>query len=811
MALIPFPAIDDEEPLEEPVEEGVVVDLGETAPAEEHGGALITQDGNGGMTVDFAPRSRVDVDAQAHDANLAEVLDERRLGEIAEKVLEWFEADLDARAPDDERLKKGLEIIGMADVPDMEGPFPGAAKVVHPLILEAMVQFQARAMEEVFPASGPVKGSVVGDKTEELDEQATRVEDYMNYQILYEDRQYFWDTDKMLFWLPFIGSVFKKVYFDDEARIVKSRTVLRKDLLLPYHATNLLDAPRVIHFFPVQHQDFLDGVAAGMYRDVELEEPQDTTADTGINDELDEVDDITAAVAEGDTPHTFIECHCKLGLQSWEDQADEYVVTLDRDSRTVVALRRNWREQDERRERRRCFVQYPYLPGFGVYGWGLVHAIGSLNETTTGLIRAVLDGAALASLQGGFKTKDASNKAGEIIIEPGKYKDVDMTAEELSKAFYTPPFKEPSPALAQIFEILQDSGRRFATTVEVAVGDANNNGPVGTTLALIEQASKPFSGIHKRIHFAAGEEFRIRAELNYDYLPDEPYPYEVAGASKFVRREDFDGRVDVIPVSDPNIWSNTQRIAMAQAVKQMADANPQAYDTYEVDKMMLRALRVPNIDEILPNPNEVPMTDPVSEGAYLLIGKPIRAHLEEDHAAHIAVHQAQLPMLQASPMAQIVLPAMQAHISEHMAMQYRIQVFAQLGLPPQPLDYRRRDPMSLEVNNAIAQGTAILLVQQAQQQAVMMQQQQAAVAEQGQAAQQQDAEQATMQDIEKQDLQAAGDFLREQGAMDVDPRTLLETSRQTGKSFDQALAIIRKAVADGQGAGPAPIAEEAAT
>src|SRR5919108_2179265 len=821
----------------------LVIDLAPTPRLE--GGVQYTDLPDGGMEIDYAPDAPL-MPALDHDANLAETLPANVLNAIADQVIEWVEADTEAREEWKQRFEKGLKIIGVIEEGGDEGPFPGAAKVVHPLIMEAAVQFQARSIKELFPPAGPVKALVLGEKTEEREAQAKRVEDYMNYQVTVEDRTYFWDTDQMLMWLPFVGSCFKKTYYDAIAGQVRSKFIKGEQILVPYQATCLEDASRITHTFELSQDKLRRLQMSGFYAGKELPEPAEPLKEAA--DALDEVDDRTPNLAEGDAPHTLYECHCEYEIpgESQNGLTQPFVITVEKDARAVLAIRRNWKIDDEQARRRGWFTHYKYFSGLGFYGFGLFHAIGSLGEAATGALRAILDSAAFASLQGGFKSKDARLKGGEIVLKPGVYHDTELTAEELAKAFYTPPFKEPSAALVQMLQLLIESGQRFASTTDVLTGDATNNAPVGTTLALIEQSSQPFSAIHKRLHVSAGEEFRLRAELNAEYLP-QVYPYEVEGEESTVYQADFDGRVDVVPVSDPNIFSNTQRIAMAQGVLELANSAPQMYDTYEVHKRMLEAMRVPDIDTLLPDPNEIPHADPVSEGAYLFVGKPVRAHIDEDNGAHLFIHQAQMQTVAASPLAETVQAALMAHIAEHVALQYTIQMSQMLGLPlPTPdLRNKKRPEMDVQVANQIAMQAALAIQGMQQLQVAQMQQQvaqeQARVdqADQAEAARADQADQADQarknqgvlaendrknqafqadeerknlaleSQINREQIKAATDYLKSVGAMDIDPMELVRTSKELGVSFDEALKVLREAQSGGQGQGPFPDTERA--
>ncbi len=748
-----------------------------------------------------------------HDANLADAMDAKTRAKLADQVIEWVDADKESRKPWLRVFEDGLRLTGIIpESEDVQAPFKGASKVVHPLLIEHCVQFQARALKQLYPPAGPVKCGVIGKKTEALQAQAKRVEDFMNYQITTLDRSYFWDFDQKLFWLPLVGSCFKKSYKDPEnPAFIRSILVKADNILIPYSATSIQDASRITHRIECSHQQMLRWQRSGFYSDVPLDEPLDSEP-TEVQSSLDEADHKERVMAEGDAPHVLYECHCEYGVEGEEFRP--HVVTVEEQSRQVIGVRRNWRATDAQQRKRLWFTQYRYLPGLGVYGFGIVHLMGGLGEAVTGCVRAFLDSAAFATMQGGFKSKDA-RIAKNVQLEPGVYIDTEMTFEELQKAFFNPPFKEPSPAMAQILELLIEAGRRFGSTTEALVGDAKNTGPVGTTVALIEQSSEVFSGIHKRLHVALGEEFRLRAELNGECLPDE-YPYAVEDNERSVLREDFSERVDVSPVSDPNIYSSTQRIAIAQGELQLAQSAPEMYDTYEAHKRMLSALRSADIDTLLPNPNDIPPTDPVSEGSYLIVGKPVRAHLEEHHGAHLAVHQAQLAMMQGNPLLAGPAQALQAHMAEHLALAYRLEMMQAMGVVLPALDLRgkhsQREGLPAELDNEIAVRAAMAV----QQQAAVVQAQAAAAQDQPPPATepspiaQQSAEREAMRDqelqgrIAREQMLAASKFLNDNHAVDVPPEVLVETSRRLGRSFDETLILIRMQQAGGQGEGVAP-------
>jgi hypothetical protein len=676
------------------------------------GDAKVQRRGNRAV-VDFNPgmaRYSQD-DSDDHAGNIMFQLDIREQADLANKVIEWVDVDIESRKDWEERMDQAMELLGLNNVPKEELAFDGASAVVYPLIAEAVVQFQARAIEEVFPSEGPVKVKTVGQFTREKEEQAERVKNHMNYQILDQDRSYFWEVDSMLFALPLTGSAFKKTYWDSVSEMTVSRFIQSSDFIVPYIATDLASAPRYTHRMYKNESEMRKLFESGFYEEVQLPETTPYAADTDSEDHQhrDRADDRSPDMHAEDNVYTILECHCDLSLDFDQDRYGRnaplpYIVTILRETREVLAIRRNWKEDDPLAQKRIWFTHYKYLPGLGFYGFGLLHLIGSLAEATSGTLRALLDSAAFANMQGGYVSNDAKLQPGTEHIDPGVYKEVNMTAEELARAFYTPPFKEPSPALAQLLQVLVDAGKSFSSATEVLTGEAKNTGPVGTTIALIEQGSKPFSAIHRRLHMAAAEEFKLRAELNYEFLPDQ-YPYKVEDEESVVLREDYDGRVDVIPISDPNIFSSTQRIAQGQALVELADSHPQLYNQMEVHERFLKAIRIPDPEGVL-NKQEKVRLDPVTENMGMMQGQGANAFIDQDHDAHLAVHMNFLNGLNEEAIA-LMGPIMQAHMAEHYAFKYYVEMQRQLGGQlPQPGEFNAQNVLPPEVDAQIAQMAA---------------------------------------------------------------------------------------------------------
>jgi len=634
------------------------------------------------------------------DANLAEDLDEKESERKAGILTGYFENDESARSEWKERYKQGLMTLdpeGGMNENEEERAVRGLSTVVHPLIAEAATQFNAKAIAELYPAGGPVKTTIIGEPNEETENQARRVKEFMNYQIMEQMPEYFPDLDQMLFHLPLVGQTFKKVWWDANLDRQCSQFVKAEDFVVAPESKDLYTSPRYTHIIKIPKNDYNRYVAAGWYLPTEYTGDGDDGDDGFIDQQIEGVDKEDDS---DDDVMTLLEMHCYEafeGIDGIEDEESEnlvmlpYVITIDYDSEKIVAIRRNWDEDDEDKKRRDWFVSYKFLPGLGFYGFGLYHMIGGLGRAATGSLRALLDSAAFANMQGGFKLKGRVS-GGDIDINPGEFVDLDATVDDVNKAIMPLPFKEPSQSLFNLLGFIVQAGQRFASTSDLNVGDVNPNAPVGSTVALIEQGSKSFSAIHKRLHYAQGQEFKLLAKLNAEHL-EESFQFSVAGSSETIFAADFDDRVDIVPVSDPNIFSTAQRIAQAQAILQMAQSAPQLHDLYEAYKRMYEAIRIPNIDEILKKPEEAPRTDPIDENMSIMYGKPIKAFPEQDHEAHIAVHIQfmQDPSLAGNPAAKTMQPILIAHVAEHVALLYRQRMEASINMPLPPLP-NLRDP-----------------------------------------------------------------------------------------------------------------------
>jgi len=653
------------------------------------------------------------------DANLADDMSDTQLSRKASELIKYYEDDREARSEWEERYKKGLKTLdpdgGMEESED-ERATRGLSTVVHPMIAEAATQFNARAIAELYPSGGPVKTVIIGEPSEELEEQGRRVREFMNYQITQEMPEYFPDLDQMLFHLPLVGQTFKKVWWDSNLERQCSQFVKAEDFVVAPESKDLQTSIRYTHVIRMPKNDYNRYVQSGYYlQTTDIGSDADPSGDT-----IGEIEGISQyADSSEDNVITLLEMHL---YDSFEDEDAEvdipYVVTIDYDNQKIVSIRRNWHEEDERKVKREWFVSYKFLPGLGFYGFGLYHLIGGLGKAATGSLRALLDSAAFANMQGGFKLRGRV-AGGEVQVNPGEFVDLDATVDDVNKAIMPLPFKEPSGSLFNLLGFIVQAGQRFASTADLNIGDVNPNAPVGSTVALIEQGSKAFSAIHKRLHYSQGQEFKLIANLNAENLPEE-FTFALAGGDSTIYAADFSDRIDIVPVSDPNIFSTAQRIAQAQAVLQMAQSAPDMHNMYEAYKRMYEAIRIPNIDEILMKPEEAPRLDPIDENMSVMYGKSIKAFPEQDHDSHIAVHMQFLqdPSLAGNAGASGMQPVLIAHIAEHVALLYRTRMEESIGVPmpviPDLKGEGKLEDVNPELDRLISQRAA-QVVQQAPQ------------------------------------------------------------------------------------------------
>ena len=629
----------------------------------------IILDEDGGAIVDFEPE---DDEIEFH-GNLAEVLDDTELGRISSDLLALFEADRASRSDWEEMYSGGLELLGLK-IEDRTRPFRGAAGTVHPMLTESIVQFQSQAFKELMPAGGPVRTQTLGKETLDKTQQASRVQDFMNYQITTVMKEYTPEFDQLLFYTGYGGSTFKKVYYDEQLGRMVSRLVLPDDLYIPYNGSSVIsECPRITQRIAMDTNEFKKRAFAGEYLDVDVE-PQNTP--TGGNQIRDAINRTVGVSQSGEPEEIFLLEFCvDLNLYGFEDMDEDenetgiklpYVVTLAEDSGKVVGVRRNWLEEDELKKRREFFVHYVLVEGPGAYGLGFVHLIGGLSKTATMALRQLLDAGTLSNLPAGFKAKGARIADDDQPIQPGEWRDIDAGGAELSASLLPLPYKEPSQTLFTLMGFAVDAGKRLARTADMQVGDGNQQAAVGTTLALLERGSMVMSAIHKRLYYAQTQEFEMLAEGFGQYLPDE-YPYDVPGASRSIKKCDFDHMIAVLPIADPNVFSSAQRITLAQTQLQLAQSAPQMHNMYEAYYRVYQAMNVRDIDGILKvQTNQMPK-DPASENIEAADGKSLQAFAGQQHDAHIASHlmMGMSPLMQANPLGASEL---QKHILQHIQL-----------------------------------------------------------------------------------------------------------------------------------------------
>ena len=654
-----------------PQEEMLGQEVEVMAPEGFEGGAEVIPDGEGGAIVQaIAEATGMDInDMIEHDSNLAEYLDEEVLTEISMDLRASFEDDLQSRDAWEETYTKGLDLLGVGST-DRSVPFEGASGVTHPLIAESVTQFQAQAYKELLPSGGPVKTKVIGVANPETEGQATRVKNFMNYLIMEKMEEFDPDMDQMLFYLPLSGSTFKKVYYDEAKGRPVSKFVAAQDVVVPYTATDLVTAPRISHVLKMTDNEVRKLQVSGIYRDIELGDPGDTEEDT-VEQKVDELQGISRTYK--DELRNILEIHSVMEIEGFEDKDEQgeltgiklpYIVTIDRSKGDVLSIRKNYAENDPLKETIQYFVHYKFMPGLGFYGFGLTHMIGGLGRAATSILRQLIDAGTLANLPAGFKARGVRVRNSDDPLQPGEWRDIDVPGGDIRSAITPLPYKEPSATLAQLLAALIEGGRRFISVADEQVNNMSGETPVGTTVAMLERGMKVMSAIHKRLHYGQKNEFRILARIVAENLPPF-YPYQVAGASPEIKQQDFDGRVDIIPVSDPNIFSMAQRVALAQSQLQLAQSNPEMHNMYASYQRMYQALEVQNIDEILPPIPEPQPMDPAIENARALSGQLLQAFPDQNHDAHIMAHMIfmKTPLVQTSPQ---IMGTFYAHLQEHL-------------------------------------------------------------------------------------------------------------------------------------------------
>ena len=713
-----------------PSDEEVAISEQETAEAQVGPDDIdITQEEDGSATINFDPAAVNQPGGEAHGDNLAELLPESVLGKLGSELAENYQTYKSARKDWEDSYTKGLDLLGFK-YENPTQPFQGASGATHPVLAEAVTQFQAQAYKELLPATGPVHTQTIGLINRQKEDQAQRVKEFMNYQLMDVMKEYEPEFDQMLFYLPLSGSAFKKVYYDELLGRAVSKFVPADDLLVPYTATSLQDAEAIIHVIKMSENDLRKKQVAGFYVDVELQPGYNE--ETEVEKKERELEGVKRTRDED--IFTVLEIHVDLDLEGFEDKDSTgedtgiklpYIVTIELGSREVLSIRRNYAAEDPLKARQDYFVHFKFLPGMGFYGFGLIHMIGGLSRTATTALRQLLDAGTLSNLPSGFKQRGIRVRDEAQSIQPGEFRDVDAPGGNIKDAFMPLPFKEPSQTLLQLMGTVVSAGQRFAAIADMQVGDGNQQAAVGTTIALLERGSRVMSAIHKRLYVAMKSEFNLLAGVFKTYLPPE-YPYDVVGGQKNIKVADFDDKVDIIPVADPNIFSQSQRISMAQTELQLAQSNPGMHNLYEAYRHMYEAIGVKNIDQILPPPQDPQPMDPAQENILAMSNKPFQAFKGQDHQAHITTHL----NFMASNVARnspVVMATLEKNIFEHislmaqeqlevefreeigqlMQMQQQIQQNPQIGQNPQVQQQMMSLSMSLESRKAklIAEST----------------------------------------------------------------------------------------------------------
>ena len=685
--------------------------------------------GLGDLEIEIEPGKEEDDD---FDANLAEFITDNELQELAGDLLSDFDDDIDARKDWMQTYVDGLELLGMK-IEERSEPWEGACGVYHPLLSEALVKFQAETIMETFPASGPVKTKIIGKETPAKKDAAERVQDDMNYQLTEVMVEYRPEHERMAWGLGLSGNAFKKVYFDPSLNRQVAVFVPAEDVVVPYGASNLETANRMTHVMRKTKNDLRRLMVAGFYKDIDLPEPQNT------------LDDVEKKIAErmgfratSDDRYKLLEMQVYLDLPGYEDKDEKgkdtgiglpYIVTIEKTSQEILAIRRNWHPEDETCQKRNHFVHYPYIPGFGFYAFGLIHLIGAFAKSGTSIIRQLVDAGTLSNLPGGLKTKGMRVKGDDTPISPGEFRDVDVASGTIRDNILPLPYKEPSQVLLALMNQIVEEGRRFAGAADLKIADMSSNSPVGTTLAILERTLKVMSAVQARVHYAMKQELKLLKEIIADYTPEE-YDYDPVEGSRRAKKSDYD-QVDVIPVSDPNAATMAQKVVQYQAVMQMAQANPQIYDLVELNRQMLEVLGIKNIGKLVPSAEDFKPKDPVQENMNILNGKPVKAFIYQDHQAHIQVHQSAMQdpkiaqIVGQNPKAQMIQAAAMAHINEHVAFEYRKQIEEQLGIPLPEMDKELPKDMEVEISRMMALAAQKLLTKD-QAEAAQKQAQQAA-------------------------------------------------------------------------------------
>jgi len=658
----------------------------------------ITPTPDGGVEINFEPGAFNAPNSENHFSNLAELLPDNILAPLGSELYDNFIEYKESRQDWEMAYTNGLDLLGFKYERRTE-PFQGASGVTHPVLSEAVTQFQALAYKELLPADGPVRTQILGVPSREKEDQAHRVKDFMNYQIMDVMKEYEPEFDQMLFYLPLSGSTFKKVYYDDLIGRAVSKFIPAEDLIVPYSATSLDDAEAVMHVIKISSNDLKKQQVAGFYRDIELS--------PSMNDEseLKQKEREIEGVRKGreEDIFTLIECHVNIDLEGFEDKDGNgeptgiklpYIVTIEEGSREILSIRRNYEIADPRKQKIQYFVHFKFLPGLGFYGFGLIHMIGGLSRTATSALRQLLDAGTLSNLPAGFKMRGIRVRDDAQPLQPGEFRDVDAPGGNLRDAFMPLPFKEPSQTLLSLMGVVVQAGQRFASIADMQVGDGNQQAAVGTTIALLERGSRTMSAIHKRIYAALKQEFKLLSKVFKIYLPAE-YPYDVIGGQRIIKQTDFDDRIDILPIADPNIFSQTQRINLAQTQLQLAQSNPQIHNLYEAYRKMYEAIGVKDIDKILIQPQPPMPKDPALEHIDALGGQPFQAFRGQDHRAHMTAHL----NFMATNIAKnnpVIMGSLEKNIFEHISLMALEQIELEFSQELQQIQMFSQDPQALQ-------------------------------------------------------------------------------------------------------------------
>ncbi len=658
-----------------------------------------------------------ETEAEDFFANIAETIDDKALKQLASDLISEYDSDKESRKDWEDTYRNGLDLLGFKYKSTTQ-PFKGASNVTHPLLSEAVTQFQSQAYKELLPSDGPVKTKIVGLQNEEVEAQSQRVKDFMNYQIMEKMEEYTPEFDQLLFYLPLAGSAFKKIYYDSILERAVSKFIPAEDLVVPYYATDLKDAPRITHVLKQSENDLLKKMASGFYMDVDLMKPQ--KKEDKIQDKYNELEGIKP-VETNDYIYNVLEMHVDLDLSDYISEGEDslgikipYIVTIEESTRQVLSIYRNYEKDDAKFLRKEYFAHFKFLPGLGFYGFGLIHMIGGLSRTATTALRQLLDAGTLSNLPAGFKSRGMRIRDDDQPIQPGEFRDVDAPGGNIRDQFQLLPFKEPSTTLFNLLGFCVDAGRRFASIADNPTADMSSQAPVGTTIALLERGSRVISAIHKRCYYAMKQEFKLLANVIAEYLPPE-YPYSVYGAERVIKLIDFDDRVDILPVADPNIFSMSQRVTLAQTQLQIAQSNPQLHNLHEAYRRVYEALGTKEIPQILkPEVKPIP-EDPAMENMKAMQMQSLVAFPEQDHDAHIAAHSAfmRTRMVQINP---TVYANLQGHISQHVSLKASIEVQQMMQQNPQMIQLSQENPQAFQnmFNSEVAKRVAQITSELAQ-------------------------------------------------------------------------------------------------